>query len=128
MDGEGPGCWENGKLGIVDGQGAVTIYRPPFAINVIFGAIMYKLIRNIIFWFDDEKVHLCSMKLLKGSCGVSFVKKILQNTFTPQRGSLERNVFGLIFSNPVGLAAGFDKNAKYLQELTTLGFGFVEIG
>ncbi|MEO8414373.1 MAG: quinone-dependent dihydroorotate dehydrogenase [Ginsengibacter sp.] len=89
---------------------------------------MYKLIRNILFWFDAEKVHLFSMKLLKGSCGVSFVKKILQNTFTPQRGSLERNVFGLIFSNPVGLAAGFDKNAKYLQELTTLGFGFVEIG
>lgn len=53
---------------------------------------------------------------------------MLQKKFTPTGEGLERIFFGLAFSNPVGMAAGFDKNAKYLRELSTLGFGFVEIG
>ena len=89
---------------------------------------MYKLLRNILFWFDAEKVHYFSMNLLKFFCKFSFVKKILKKIFTPTGGNLSRNFFGLTFSNPVGLAAGFDKNARYLPELWVLGFGFVEIG
>ena len=88
---------------------------------------MYKLLRNILFWFDAEKVHYFSMNLLKFFCKFSFIKFFLKKIFNPT-GSLSRNIFGLTFSNPVGLAAGFDKNAKYLQELWVLGFGFVEIG
>lgn len=89
---------------------------------------MYKLLRNILFWFDPEDVHYLSMNLLSIICKFSFAKKILQKRFSPANEKLIRNFFGLSFSNPVGLAAGFDKNAKYLNELSILGFGFVEIG
>jgi dihydroorotate dehydrogenase len=88
---------------------------------------MYKLLRNILFWFDAEKVHYFSMNLLKFLCKFSFLKKYFKKIFNPT-GSLSGNFFGLTFSNPVGLAAGFDKNARYLRELRVLGFGFVEIG
>src|SRR5665647_2114240 len=89
---------------------------------------MYKLLRNILFWFDAEKVHYFSMNLLKFSCKFSFIKNFLRKKFSVNSTALERNYFGLVFPNPVGLAAGFDKNAKYLKELMALGFGFVEIG
>jgi dihydroorotate dehydrogenase len=89
---------------------------------------MYKLLRNILFWFDAERVHYFSMNLLKLVCKFSFIKNFIKNIYSPTGESLLRNFFGLTFSNPVGLAAGFDKNAKYLDELRLLGFGFVEIG
>lgn len=88
---------------------------------------MYKLLRNILFWFDAERVHYFSMNLLKFLCKFSPIKNLLKKIYCPA-GSLSRNFFGLTFSNPVGLAAGFDKNANYLRELWVLGFGFVEIG
>ncbi|MDB5222668.1 MAG: Dihydroorotate dehydrogenase [Chitinophagaceae bacterium] len=87
---------------------------------------MYKLLRNILFWFDAEQVHYFSMNFLKTVCRLGFIKKIISKRYTPQNSPV--NVFGLTFKNPVGLAAGFDKNAKYLTELETLGFGFIEIG
>ncbi|MDB5199584.1 MAG: quinone-dependent dihydroorotate dehydrogenase [Chitinophagaceae bacterium] len=87
---------------------------------------MYKLLRNILFWFDAEQVHYFSMNFLKTVCRLDFIKKIISKRYTPQNSPV--NVFGLTFKNPVGLAAGFDKNAKYLTELETLGFGFIEIG
>ena len=89
---------------------------------------MYKLLRNILFWFDAEKVHHFSMSILRFSCRFSFIEKLIQKKFRPKGKNLQRNFLGLEFSNPVGLAAGFDKNAKYLRELSALGFGFVEIG
>ncbi len=87
---------------------------------------MYKLLRNILFWFDAEQVHYFSMNFLKLVCKISFIKKIISKKYTPPDSPV--NVFGLQFKNPVGLAAGFDKNAKYLTELEALGFGFIEIG
>ena len=89
---------------------------------------MYKFLRTILFCFDAEKVHYFSMSTIKFLCRFSFIRNILKENFTPKEKNLERNFFGLQFSNPVGLAAGFDKNAKYLKELQLLGFGFVEIG
>jgi dihydroorotate dehydrogenase len=89
---------------------------------------MYKALRNILFWFDAEKVHYFSMNALVFLCKFSFTRNTIRQLFTPRPTSLKREVFGLSFSNPVGLAAGFDKNAKYLNELSILGFGFVEIG
>lgn len=89
---------------------------------------MYKLLRNILFWFDAESIHYFSMKLFRYSCKYSFIKKIYKKQFIAAGTILERNYFGLVFPNPVGLAAGFDKNAIYLDELMLLGFGFVEIG
>jgi dihydroorotate dehydrogenase len=87
---------------------------------------MYKLLRNILFWFDAEKVHYFSMNLLKIACKVGFIKKTITKKYTPPDSPV--NVFGLQFKYPVGLGAGFDKNAKYLFELEALGFGFIEIG
>ncbi len=89
---------------------------------------MYQLLRKILFWFDAEEVHHFSMNILAFFCRFSFIKKILRRKFTPSGHDFSRQVLGLTFSNPIGLAAGFDKNAKYLNELETLGFGFVETG
>ncbi|MDP4284835.1 MAG: quinone-dependent dihydroorotate dehydrogenase [Bacteroidota bacterium] len=89
---------------------------------------MYQLLRKILFWFDAEEVHYFSMNMLAFFCKFSFLKNILKKQFSPVGQNLSRQIFGLNFSNPVGLAAGFDKNAKYLNELEALGFGFVETG
>jgi dihydroorotate dehydrogenase len=89
---------------------------------------MYQLLRKILFWFDAEEVHYFSMNILTFFCKFSFIKKPLERKFKPANKDLSKEIFGLTFSNPIGLAAGFDKNAKYLTELETLGFGFVEIG
>jgi dihydroorotate dehydrogenase len=90
---------------------------------------MYKVLRNILFLFPAEWVHYFSMNCLRSLCSIDFLKKLLATTFTPQTNShLQSDIFNLKFENPVGLGAGFDKNAKYLRELEALGFGFVEIG
>ena len=89
---------------------------------------MYALIRQILFCFPPEQAHHISMNLLKTGCSVEFIKKAIENEYRFQHPSLERTLFGLHFNNPVGLGAGFDKNALYLNELQALGFGFVEIG
>ncbi len=87
---------------------------------------MYKLLRNILFWFDAEQIHYFSMNFLKVVSEVGFIKNMISREFTPN--NIPVTAFGLQFKNPVGLGAGFDKNAKYLSELETLGFGFIEIG
>ena len=90
--------------------------------------LMYHLLRNLLFLFPAEAVHHFSMNILKIACKIPFLKKWLASSFSPQNASLGKELFGLKFKNPVGLAAGFDKNALYLHELEALGFGFVEIG
>ncbi|WP_027382909.1 quinone-dependent dihydroorotate dehydrogenase [Epilithonimonas caeni] len=86
---------------------------------------MYKtLIRPILFKFDPEEVHYFTFSILKnfGFLAKLFLPKPIEDK------RLEREVFGLKFKNPVGLAAGFDKDAKLFNELSDLGFGFIEIG
>lgn len=89
---------------------------------------MYSLLRNLLFNFDAEAVHHFSMNCLKGISHVDILQKILAKNLQFEHPSLHKQVFGLPFKNPVGLGAGFDKNALYLKELETIGFGFVEIG
>ena len=90
---------------------------------------MYKLLRSFLFLFDPEKVHYFSMNGLKFLCKIPFIKKWIAKKFTPTPFLPVRfQLCNLIFKNPVGLGAGFDKNALYLNELEALGFGFVEIG
>lgn len=84
--------------------------------------------RSLLFLFPTESVHYFSMNLLRFACKIGFIKKIISNSFSFNNVSLQKKLFGLTFKNPVGLGAGFDKNALYLNELETLGFGFVEIG
>jgi dihydroorotate dehydrogenase len=88
---------------------------------------MYKLLRSVLFLFGPEWVHYFSMNGLKLLCRVEFIKKSIASSFKPKEGK-PYEFLGLQFPNRVGLGAGFDKNAKYLNELETLGFGFVEIG
>ncbi|HBR10630.1 MAG TPA: dihydroorotate dehydrogenase (quinone) [Chryseobacterium sp.] len=86
---------------------------------------MYKsLIRPFLFKFDPEEVHHFTFSFLKnfGFLAKLFLPKPIEDK------RLEREVFGLKFKNPVGLAAGFDKDAKLFSELSDLGFGFIEIG
>jgi dihydroorotate dehydrogenase len=89
---------------------------------------MYTFIRQCLFLFPTEGVHYFSMNALKLACKVGFIKRLISKKSTPVKKSLATDLFGLHFKNPIGLAAGFDKNALYLNELETLGFGFVEIG
>ena len=98
------------------------------SIFITFVAMYKWLILPILFRFDAEKVHhfICgTLKFFFQIPGVPFISRQLFNFEHP---SLEREVFGLKFKNPVGLAAGFDKNAELVDELACLGFGFVEIG
>ena len=94
----------------------------------IFAPCMYKLLRSFLFLFDPEWVHYFSMNSLKTLFKVGFIKKIVTSRFSPADCQLATAFLNLQFKNPVGLGAGFDKNARYLNELETLGFGFVEIG
>ncbi|WP_405604790.1 quinone-dependent dihydroorotate dehydrogenase [Polaribacter sp. Asnod1-A03] len=90
---------------------------------------MYKLlIRPIFFLFDPEKVHYFTFSLIRILCKIPFVASIFRGLYQVNDKKLERNLFGLTFKNPVGLAAGFDKNAVLYNELANFGFGFVEIG
>lgn len=90
---------------------------------------MYKLlIRPILFCFDSEKVHYFSFSFIKFISKIPFVPQIIKSIYEVKDTRLEREVFGLKFKNPVGLAAGFDKDAKCYQELSNFGFGFIEIG
>ena len=90
---------------------------------------MYKLfIRPFLFYFDPEKVHSFSFSFIKIISRLPFVQKILNSIYEVNDSRLERTVFGLKFKNPVGLAAGFDKDAKIFKELSNFGFGFIEIG
>src|ERR1700738_3112219 len=89
---------------------------------------MYRFLRSILFLFPPEAVHYFSMNLLKVLCSVGFMRRLISGVFTPKGSAHARKLGHIIFRNPVGLGAGFDKNAKYLRELQALGFGFVEIG
>lgn len=90
---------------------------------------MYKLlIRPILFLFDPEKVHHFTFSFIRILCKIPLISNILKGTYSVTDKRLERQLFGLTFKNPVGLAAGFDKDAKLYNELSNFGFGFVEIG
>ncbi len=88
---------------------------------------MYKLLRSVLFCFDAEWVHYFSMNGLKVLCSIPGIKNLIASSFKPHGGK-PYEFLNIQFPNRVGLGAGFDKNAKYLNELEALGFGFVEIG
>ncbi len=89
---------------------------------------MYKfLIRPILFLLDPEKVHKLSFAGIKLLSKMGF-SALFRSLYVIENKELEREVFGLKFKNPVGLAAGFDKNASLYNEMADFGFGFIEIG
>lgn len=90
---------------------------------------MYKLfIRPLLFLFDPEKVHHFTFGAIRFLNKIPFSKLILKKIYAIENPKLERQIFGLTFKNPIGLAAGFDKDAKLYNELSNFGFGFIEIG
>lgn len=89
---------------------------------------MYQLLRSILFQFDPEKVHYFTTNLLNFTLKIPGCKFLFRKIYCLENKKLEKEVFGLKFKNPVGLAAGFDKNATMYNDLAYCGFGFIEIG
>jgi dihydroorotate dehydrogenase len=90
---------------------------------------MYKLlIRPLFFFFDPEKIHHFTFSLIRFTSKLPGFSAIYRSLYLIEDKRLETEVFGLKFKNPVGLAAGFDKDAKLYKELSNFGFGFIEIG
>src|ERR1044072_4436009 len=83
---------------------------------------MYNFLKKILFSLDPETAHSVALRSLKlaDDCGFS--------RFHPKIPVKSKTVMGLHFPNPIGLAAGFDKNGDYIDALGALGFGFIEIG
>jgi dihydroorotate dehydrogenase len=90
--------------------------------------ILYNLFRSLVFLLPAEKAHYFTVNLLKLSLKVPFSKLLFKKLFCLESPLLQRTVFGIDFPNPIGLAAGFDKNATCFNEMEYCGFGFVEIG
>lgn len=90
---------------------------------------MYQyIIRPILFLFDPEKVHHFTFAVIRWNLKIPGISFLVRKYYCIENPTLERTVFGLHFRNPVGLAAGFDKDARLYNELSNFGFGFIEIG
>ncbi|MEO6833324.1 MAG: quinone-dependent dihydroorotate dehydrogenase [Chitinophagaceae bacterium] len=89
---------------------------------------MYKVVRRILFLQAPEAVHYRAMRALQFAYKLAPLRAILKRFFSVKDTRLERSLWGISFPNPVGLGAGFDKDARWVNELACLGFGFVEIG
>lgn len=90
---------------------------------------MYRFfIRPLLFLVDPEVIHHFTFGFLKFWCRIPGVRAILALFYSYKSPQLGKTLFGVHFPNPVGLAAGFDKDARMIDELSALGFGFIEIG
>lgn len=86
------------------------------------------LIRPLLFLMDAEKAHHFTFGMIKLLLSLPLAKVITRLLFAPQQKGLQKELMGLTFPNPIGLAAGFDKDARLIDELACFGFGFIEIG
>jgi dihydroorotate dehydrogenase len=90
---------------------------------------MYRyLIKPILFLGDPEWIHYFVFSLIRNVHSIPGVPFLIRSLYQLNHPKLERHIFGIHFKNPVGLAAGFDKDAKLYRELSNFGFGFIEIG
>lgn len=89
---------------------------------------MYKILKPLLFLFSPEKAHHFTILLARIAFALPLIGGIMERFFQVKDPRLERNLFGLNFENPVGLAAGFDKDGKYFDLMAKLGFGFIEVG
>lgn len=90
--------------------------------------MLYPIIRNALFLMPPETAHTVSMKGLDIAASTPIVKQLMAAQFKHQGKGLSKQLMGIDFPNPVGLGAGFDKNAAHIESLALLGFGFIEIG
>ena len=90
---------------------------------------MYRyFIKPILFLGSPEWIHHFVFSLIKFLNKIPGVSQLIQVLYQVNHPKLERELFGIKFKNPIGLAAGFDKDAKLFKELSNFGFGFIEIG
>ncbi len=89
---------------------------------------MYALFKPLLFLFSPEKAHRITVFLLDAAAAIPPVRWLLRQLFCETEAVLKKNILGLAFPNPVGLAAGFDKDGKHIEGLACLGFGFIEVG
>jgi dihydroorotate dehydrogenase len=89
---------------------------------------MYQLIKPLLFFLSPEIAHTVALGMFRVGLRIPFFGQTLVKTFRYESDTLSKNVGGLHFPNPVGLAAGFDKNGEYTREMAALGFGFLELG
>lgn len=89
---------------------------------------MFKLVRSILFQFDPEKIHYKTVGMIRFMLRIPGMKGLWNSMYRVKDDRLKREVFGIQFENPVGLAAGFDKNASMYNDLAYCGFGFIEVG
>lgn len=89
---------------------------------------MYQIVKTILFKFDPENIHYFVTNWLKRLHKIKPLSKAIKAFYSVENKNLETNILALHFKNPVGLAAGFDKNGEYIEELANFGFGFIEVG
>ncbi len=89
---------------------------------------MYPLLRSILFLLPPEKAHHFTVKTFSIISSIPLLGNLIKGIFAYENKKLQKNLFDLTFPNPVGLAAGFDKDGKYIKPMSKLGFGFIEIG
>jgi len=90
---------------------------------------MYKhILKPILFRFNPETAHNILFSLLSFLRYIPFAQSVIRAIYQKDSPSLEKEVFGITFPNPVGLAGGLDKNGEYYNDMANFGFGFVEIG
>ena len=89
---------------------------------------MYQLLKPLVFLLDPEKAHHFTISMLRILRKIPILESAIIGKWQYAHPSLRRSYMGLDFPNPVGLAAGFDKDGKYFEDMTALGFGFIEIG
>jgi dihydroorotate dehydrogenase len=93
-----------------------------------YSCAMYKIVRSLLFLFPAEKAHGLVMFFIKSARYIPFMPCLLKKCLSVENKALEKELFGLTFRNPIGFAAGFDKNAEVFDMLGNFGFSFVEIG
>ena len=89
---------------------------------------MYQLLKVFLFRLDPEKAHHFTMWCFKALLLIPGMAFLFRKFFTLKHPSLERKIAGLTFSNPIGLAPGFDKNGHYMKAMALLGFSHIEVG
>ena len=90
--------------------------------------MLYKILRQLLFILNPETSHNVAIWCIKKLFLIPGVNRVLSSCYCLNDKRLERELFGIKFKNPVGLAAGFDKNAHFFNEFSSFGFGFIEVG
>ncbi|MFN0014812.1 MAG: quinone-dependent dihydroorotate dehydrogenase [Saprospiraceae bacterium] len=89
---------------------------------------MYQFLKPLLFLIPPEMAHRITTALLDRAANIPLLRDLLRQRYCFSKKTLERQVLGLHFPNPVGLAAGFDKNGEHIPGMACLGFGFIEVG